>query len=379
MHVLYNYGFYFFNYLHLVLHILKLRILGLRMSNKKRILIVSHELSYSGAPLVLLPLLDKLKKTEQLFTLVSIVDGPLRKKLARKGIPIFCIGKRGKKFARLIARNYDLILANTIAVAEFVKRAESDSTILWWIHEGSVTFEYFKSLLPERIGENTHLLAVSEYSKGVVKSFFPFWPDCEIFRWGIADEQDNVVGQIESFSEFRIACIGSVESRKGQCLLTSALIQAGMENVSVSLAGRVIDSCYFEKAIANESLSVSYFGEMDHEDVLRLMRSVSLLCVPSIDEPVSAVAVEAMMLSVPVLVSSNCGIASCIDDGVNGFVFRSGSIADLANKLVTISKLPKDRLAKIGANGRSLYEHFFTCDQYFSSFIQLVQKYSKYS
>jgi glycosyltransferase involved in cell wall biosynthesis len=50
---------------------------------------------------------------------------------------------------------------------------------------------------------------------------------------------------------------------------------------------------------------------------------------------------EALAHGVPVLASDVAGITECVTDGVNGFTFRAGDVADLQAKLQMICEHPE--------------------------------------
>ena len=302
-------------YIKLVLYVLLISLKRTKNKEKRNILVISHELSYSGAPMVLMPLVEHLVENGDRVTLLSLDDGPLREELKKKRVQVFVVGRNSSFINNLlnkIVRQFDFALCNTIAVATFVKSfMNSPIDVFWWVHEGQLGFEVFKPILPEELTDNIHLLAVSEYTKNHIKAFCPSWPEATLFTFGVADCSKSSVSLTKKTNMFTIFCAGSVENRKGQDLLCGAIKNIPQNKIRTQLAGRIIDENYFEQYIANDPY-VHYHGELTHYDTLTVIRNASLVCVPSKDEPMSAVAIEAMMFSVPVLVSTNCGISSYI-------------------------------------------------------------------
>jgi glycosyltransferase involved in cell wall biosynthesis len=60
---------------------------------------------------------------------------------------------------------------------------------------------------------------------------------------------------------------------------------------------------------------------------------------------------EALAHGVPVLVSDVAGMTECVTDGVNGYTFQVGDVADLGRKLQMICDHP-ERLDEIRENIR---------------------------
>lgn len=90
---------------------------------------------------------------------------------------------------------------------------------------------------------------------------------------------------------------------------------------------------------------VSYIEMPNH------IGSCAILVLPSRSEAMGRVLVEAMAAGKPVIGSNVDGIPTVIDDGLNGFLFESENIYDLANKL-TILMDDQSLRQRFGAAGR---------------------------
>lgn len=341
---------------------------------KRTILVVSHELTISGAPMVLMPLLSYLAEKGDSLTVLSLADGPLRKELKKKKIPVFVPGRKLfflKKTLPGIAKHFSFVLCNSIAVTDVVSvLVNAPVDVLWWIHEGRLGLDVFKHTLPDKITDNIHLLAVSEYARKCLRTYCPSWPDSQVFMFGVADNSIDI--SHSDSKRFSVICVGAIEKRKGQDLLYSVIKDGKFEKTDMYFVGRVTDEEFYSNNIF-ESTNIHYCGELTHAETLNAIGRASLVCVPSREESVSAVTIEAMMLSVPVLVSTNCGIASYIEDGVNGFLFESGSVDDLQLKLNYIRSLPEDKLNTVAKMGRQTYERCFTIRHCIESFETIVE------
>ena len=108
---------------------------------------------------------------------------------------------------------------------------------------------------------------------------------------------------------------------------------------------------------------VNYLGEMNHSDLLNFLSSVDVLLCPSLDDPMPIVCTEAMMFSKPVIVSTNTGTASFIQEGVNGYVVKAGDAEELA-KAIERAVVEKDKLTEMGKQARLVYEQNFTFEKF---------------
>ena len=93
------------------------------------ILLVSHQLDYSGAPIALLELAKCLLRLKHSVSISSLKIGPLLTEFAKSGVKKFDSSKNSSD-------NYDLIIANTVhSVPPSLNFMKSSKKVLAWIHE----------------------------------------------------------------------------------------------------------------------------------------------------------------------------------------------------------------------------------------------------
>ncbi|MDQ3545253.1 MAG: glycosyltransferase, partial [Verrucomicrobiota bacterium] len=102
------------------------------------LLFVSHDLSLSGAPIMLYHAARWCRANGVFVVVLSPNDGPLREKLHELGVPVVIdplVADGHPSFAQF-ARDFDCVIANSIrskAVAAALKKEAVP--VLWWIHE----------------------------------------------------------------------------------------------------------------------------------------------------------------------------------------------------------------------------------------------------
>lgn len=82
-------------------------------------------------------------------------------------------------------------------------------------------------------------------------------------------------------------------------------------------------------------------GTMNRNEINEILNKADVLVCPSREDPMPTVAAEAMMHSVPCLVSSAIGTASYLSNEENGFIFKSEDVQDLSDKLQLCIKKEK--------------------------------------
>ncbi|MGB3342512.1 MAG: glycosyltransferase family 4 protein [Aequorivita sp.] len=84
---------------------------------------------------------------------------------------------------------------------------------------------------------------------------------------------------------------------------------------------------------------VSLMGRVPQSEVFKMMGEASLLLMPSVEEGVPNVAVEAMALGLPVLSTDCGGVLELIEDGLEGWVVPIRDPDAMAEGVVAFSKL----------------------------------------
>ncbi|MCW2934356.1 MAG: hypothetical protein JWM19_5318 [Actinomycetia bacterium] len=89
----------------------------------------------------------------------------------------------------------------------------------------------------------------------------------------------------------------------------------------------------------------------------RAMADADILVMPSLFEPYGLVASEALCLGVPVVVSSDTGLAEVVGHGAYGEIFSSRSAADLLRALITVARDPGTARVKAACGQRFHRDH----------------------
>lgn len=71
-------------------------------------------------------------------------------------------------------------------------------------------------------------------------------------------------------------------------------------------------------------------GTMDRNGIHSILKTAELIIVPSREDPMPTVAAEAMMHSLPCIVSDAAGTARYLTEGRNGWVFEQGNVPELS-------------------------------------------------
>ena len=107
------------------------------------ILLISHELTRTGAPIQLLMLAKTLSVLGYQPFVYSLSGGDLIEEFIKIGIPVICgFGPaQSVEWINELVRDFNCIFINTLQLSEYVRYLSiSKKHIFWWIHESSFMF-----------------------------------------------------------------------------------------------------------------------------------------------------------------------------------------------------------------------------------------------
>jgi len=170
--------------------------------------------------------------------------------------------------------------------------------------------------------------------------------------------------------------LGNLSERKGVSDLLQALAQPGFDTarLEVTLAGGGDVHGYETKS---RELGINGFvrfaGWSDQQQAARLMARTDVLVLPSYDEGLPLVILEALANGVAVVCSPVGEIPSVLSDGVNACFVQPGDVAGIAAGLQRVLQDGELR-ATLERNGRALYEQQFSIAHFFSSVAHIHQR-----
>jgi GT2 family glycosyltransferase len=347
------------------------------------LLFVTHDLSLSGAPMMLLHAASWCQQNGFFVLVVAPEDGPLRRKIEEAGIPLIIdplVETRHESFTRF-ARDFDCIVANTILTEAVVRAMQGQGTpVAWWLHEPGWVAEHY-------LGEDQELrtvlslpdliLAPSERTAGVYRPYTARPVEC--IRNAIPDtgkRHSNHVAVIRR--PLRFLLLGSVERRKGQDVFVEALALLPREVQDAArfqIAGRILEPDVWPKieAKAGALKTFSVRGSVNHAEALGLMSSADVVISASRDEAMPTITLLEAMRDGKALIATNVGGADeVLADGEDVLLVRPDAPDALA---AAIRRLIEDPalVANLGGKARDTYERSFTIERFGAEFSKLIR------
>lgn len=348
----------------------------------KSILLVTHELSMTGAPIALLYLGRILQKDNIFVTILSPEDGKLREDFTEEGFTLVIDSSiTGSTEWLKWANGFDLIVVNTVVIFHLINQlSESDIPVIWWIHDGELSFQMGAAkVLPLEVGSNVKIVCPGQYTIDVVKKYRNNY------------SVDNLIYCVPDFAEEKhtkydlniekgkliFLNVGSIDKRKGQDLLVNTirrLPQQYFEQCCFVFVGKVGDQDIYNEIMRLKEEypeHVKILGQLTQNEVKNIYRQVDAVVCTSRDDPMPVFLTEAMISSKPVICSYNTGTYSLIKNKENGFCFENQEqLLDSIEYFIDCDAQERNR---IGKGGRQIYEKYFTESVFRESFYQIVE------
>ena len=150
----------------------------------------------------------------------------------------------------------------------------------------------------------------------------------------------------EVFKEkkYNLLFVGNLLIAKGVDILLEAFALIVKEKSSIAMVF-VGDGEEKERLIARSkelgiSDKVNFLGRVEYNSIPTLMNYADILVLPSIEEGVGRVLLEAMSMHLPIIASNVGGIPLVVDDKKDGLLFEVGEIGTLKEKVLFLLNDP---------------------------------------
>ncbi len=174
----------------------------------------------------------------------------------------------------------------------------------------------------------------------------------------------------------RLLFVGNLSERKGVTDLLKALGRPGFEDLPLELvfAGDGDIAGYQAKANAlGLEKNVRFTGWVGQAEVAELMAQADLLVLPSYDEGLPLVILEALGNGVAVVCTPVGEIPSVLQHGVTACLVEPGDVNGLAASLQRLLRQP-ELINTLEKNGKALYEQKFSLSRFFFNIAQIHQR-----
>lgn len=359
-------------------------------SEQPTVLLVSHDMSMSGAPMMLYFLAAFLVKSGFRVIVSSPKEGALQKLFEAAKITVDINQPLDAHFhdpiaIAQLARLCDLVIANTIISWQSILVAKSMSKpTLWWLHESHLGVDYCNQLpivdhcltLVDRVVFPATATANLYHAQRTINA-------TSIVPYGLPVSEltvDSARNSIEhrNDAKIRIVCIGSLEHRKGQDILLFAFRNLPKEmqsRIQLLFIGRPFIQEFADAIYAEASgfPSIEFLGEVDHSGVMTHLQTADILVHPSRDEVLPVILLESMFHQCAIIATRVGGVEEAITDGVHGLLVEPENPVELAK---AIERLAQDSALRqtMGRNAHQRFCENFTMERMGQQFVDIINE-----
>lgn len=314
------------------------------IGTRKKCVLISHELSLTGAPIALYRLAVILRSLGYDPIIISKSDGPIAKLFRDDDFEVI-ITYGSKEVTEVIRKEQvDFVLFNTIVAIDWVEELQDcHQKMVWWIHEGRVYISKYVERFKKLNLKNVKIWYVSNWVKsemldaGIIPnnySFCSFWVDNEFIS---KENEIKALLQKKDIKTFSVGLVGTITERKNQMELIDAYLtipESIRKNITIRLLGSGQGE-YFErvKNLCEQNKGIILVPPVEPDKVYQEYLRCDLWVCTSFDDPGPMSAAEIMMYKRRIICSNNTGMYYFLKEIDNKCVYQLGDINELANKI----------------------------------------------
>jgi glycosyltransferase involved in cell wall biosynthesis len=179
----------------------------------------------------------------------------------------------------------------------------------------------------------------------------------------------------KSDNKFRVIFAGGLSLRKGTPYLLQAFSELNIPNSELLLLGSLDEEIkpFFKKyrvryEIRNQYENtkegrIIYIGHIPQPELYKYYSQGSVFVMPSLEEGLAVVQLQAMACGLPVISTTNTGGEDVVRDGIDGFIISIKDINVMKEKLVYLYENP-EICQQMGQSAKARVSQGFTWDNY---------------
>ncbi len=374
--------------------------------NPRKFVFISHPIDHTGAPLVLLHIIDEVIEkfgARNVRIIAPIVDKDILKKLRSKGVSVEKAAEMSYRFAaaQLALSKNDFVLMNTVAVNDCYREVVLNmldtgrlAQAHWFIHEDEAQLKVVKGVIEEphlrdKISKlvNEEKLHVFVPAKRVKKFYDKLFNTKRVHAVPLqldVPEKLQTPKNEKDFDKLDFLLTGaSSDGRKGQLIVLSALQAFLLKYQSKNPKGYRDFSVHFI-SIGNDYVSTQVktigsailgkklhtYPALPRQEALAVAHSCNAVVCSSLNETFGLYIAEGMLMGHIVLRNDSAGREEQLAEGKNGFFIDSNNInqmADVFEKILNKKTLSNQKLLSMSKTSREMMEPYIN-NKYLSKF-----------
>lgn len=344
---------------------------------KGNVLLVSHMLNHTGAPILLKQVAELLISKRYKVTIMSPTDGDLRDEILALGCDVIIdtLAYAGEEYCNKYKNyNFDFCICNTYLNAYVYSYLSKFIPSIMWIHD-NLNEQTANSIMPV-LSTSKDIYAASKLTKSYM---VPYNKDIKILTYPAND----VVGQISKRNndkkrKTRIAVCAALQPRKGQDIFIEAIkmlpdnIRENAEFLLLGEEGQIGYKEILENMCVNTTEIKFVEAIKTPKEYHNFIDGLDVLCCPSREDPCPLVVLDAFMHGVPVIVSDHVGQKDIIRNKKDGYIFKNEDINELSQILnhLIVSK----EYLLMRNKSRAIFERNFSDKTFLNDLFKIMEE-----
>lgn len=155
------------------------------------------------------------------------------------------------------------------------------------------------------------------------------------------------------------------------------LLDQGYEAHYTIIAGNPTEEILYQLHELELEKHVTVLDQLPQHEVFQSMQQADVLLLPSVEEGIANVVLEAMAIGLPVLSSDCGGMPEVLEHGVNGFLFANRDVDDLVEQCIQFLQLSHTERAAMAKRGQETIQLQHNLPQMVAGMLELYQSVSE--
>jgi glycosyltransferase involved in cell wall biosynthesis len=225
-----------------------------------------------------------------------------------------------------------------------------------------------------------HYNAFHGVSKAIIDEARPYGVDehrGHVIYSGLPSQPLRDKQHRDTSDTFRMLAVGRFHWKKGYHHLLDALALLKKQNIDFSLTliaqGDMPEELLFQLHDLNLVKEVTLIKGLPYSQVIEQMQAHDVLVLPSVEEGIANVVLEAMMVGLPVISTDCGGMREVIEYGVNGFLVPVRNPEALAEAIVQVMELSPEAVENIRQQAHQTIVQRFTMEINIKAFVGMYE------
>lgn len=176
----------------------------------------------------------------------------------------------------------------------------------------------------------------------------------------------------------KLLAVGRMHWKKGYHYLldTLALLRSRQIDVTLTLIarGKMPEEILYQLHDLRISNMVRWIDGLPYEEMLEQMKNHDVLILPSVEEGIANVVLEAMSMGLPVITTNCGGMDEVIQDGLNGFMVPVRNTEAMAEAVIRYSELSNSEIESMCRAAHETILEKFCMQENIKAFVKLYEE-----